>query len=628
VIYIAEHVQASHFDNGDADARESWYGGISGVPTVKIDGSYTSVGGGDGCTARFNEYRTDYNARMAETGGVSPVGITDGYLVLGGGTIASVQATFTLLDPTSLGSVQATFFLYEDNITWCCGYGGASHWDEIERAIKNEPVTTLINVGDTVTISKSVTLDSSWSTANLHAVAIIQQTTGSKPIIQAARLNVVTDFALNLPRKVGSVPAGNGVITFAAGLKNTGSTVEQLDLSSTAIGGWTGDFQLQGDPTWYTSTSISVPPGGTKPLTLRVQTDGIKQIGTASLTIHSYSSGRTQVTPVRIFNGSYAVLLVDDDNGTSYGGVPFETPFLNGLNALGDLYDDWDIAVGHAGISPAASDMLGFDVVLWETAYISVNPITPDDIAALQTYLSLGGKLFLSSMGFLSSQSGPTTFITDYLGVASWVNDTKAHTVTGVTGDPITDGMVLPLTFPNESYNKVDTVNPTATSSAIFYSETNNPAAVRHQLASGGGQTVFSSILQSAFSETDDPPNNSQTVIRKVLDWLLPPDPASVSEPMPASTALLWANPNPFAALTRLSFNVSPHSATGPVHLTLVDASGRVVRDLIHRSLTPGLQQASWDGRDDNGRPVPAGMYFVRLQSLDGTNGGKLVLLR
>jgi hypothetical protein len=79
--------------------------------------------------------------------------------------------------------------------------------------------------------------------------------------------------------------------------------------------------------------------------------------------------------------------------------------------------------------------------------------------------------------------------------------------------------------------------------------------------------------------------------------------------------------------------NVSPNPTRGPVlikldHLSagvlehcgvsIFDASGRLVRVLsVPQSLTSGTGSLSWDGRDRQGRLVPAGAYFCRLQAGD-----------
>lgn len=317
----------------------------------------------------------------------------------------------------------------------------------------------------------------------------------------------------------------------------------------------------------------------------------------------------------------------DNDNNGSYQGVPYETPFLHALNNLGYLYDDWDVINGHAGATPVYSDMLGYDAILWETAYNTANPVSPDDITHLEQYLDSGGKLYLDSMDMLSLASLPGAWTANYLGIASWSNNTRANTENGVSGDPITNGMVLPLTFPVQNANRIDTVNPTADAAAIFFSETNNPNAVRHQ--SGNFQVVFSSVIQNAISEADPAPNNSQTLIQNILNWFFQQNSSGVPGGSAlAATRILAAQPNPFSPRTDLSFSLSARAAAGPVALSIVDASGRVVRNLVSGRMGEGLHHVGWDGTRQDGHPAPAGLYFAHLRSQDGVTTQKLVMMK
>lgn len=602
----------------------TWYGG-SGYPTVQVDGKYQSIGAGD-CTSAYTTYRNYYNSRMTETGGLSPVSINDGFCAIGL-TGGSMQARFRLEDATSLGTVQATFMLYEDGITWCCGYGSVSNWDHILRAIISVPVTTLVHQGDEVVVTQGIQLDPSWVVSNLHAVAVLQSTTGNKQVYQAGRLDVVRDFQTTLPRIVASVPQGSGSSTFTGTVSNISTGTDQITLSASGPAGWTTDFQLEGDPNWYTTTTISLGAGTSKGFTLRGTTDATKAIGTVTLSVHSAATGRTEPTSARIFNDSYAILMVDDDLGIAIGGLPSEQVFLNALDNLGYLYDHWDVTNGHNNVSPVFADMNGFDAIIWETAYIAGLPVTADDMTNLALYLDQGGKLFLSSMDMLSQITAPSPFVTNYLGVASWINNTGCQTASGVSGDPITGGMSLALTFSPPTINRVDTLVPTAIATGIFRSETGNINAVRTQLASGA-RAVFSTILQNAISTTASDPNNSQTVISRTLSWLLPSTSSVPVRSASLASGFVGVRPNPFNPRTEVSFNLSPHAASGPVRLTLVDASGRLVRTLVDGPITAGPHTAAWDGKDESSRPAPSGIYFARLQSGEGTTSTKMVLTR
>lgn len=51
--------------------------------------------------------------------------------------------------------------------------------------------------------------------------------------------------------------------------------------------------------------------------------------------------------------------------------------------------------------------------------------------------------------------------------------------------------------------------------------------------------------------------------------------------------------------------------ALGSATVTLIDASGRVLRELPLERVTPGSPRAVWDGRDAAGRELPAGIYWA-----------------
>jgi hypothetical protein len=54
---------------------------------------------------------------------------------------------------------------------------------------------------------------------------------------------------------------------------------------------------------------------------------------------------------------------------------------------------------------------------------------------------------------------------------------------------------------------------------------------------------------------------------------------------------------------------------------------GRLVRALVREELPPGRFQVAWDGRDGSGRPVPSGVYLLRLEAGDFAAMRKVVRL-
>jgi len=93
----------------------------------------------------------------------------------------------------------------------------------------------------------------------------------------------------------------------------------------------------------------------------------------------------------------------------------------------------------------------------------------------------------------------------------------------------------------------------------------------------------------------------------------------------PAGTLALVPNrPNPFSSGTTIAFEL-PHAAS--VRLAAFDIAGRRVRLLAHGATPAGMHQVSWDGRDDDGRPLGPGVYMVRLQVGDDVIVRKTMLI-
>jgi hypothetical protein len=94
---------------------------------------------------------------------------------------------------------------------------------------------------------------------------------------------------------------------------------------------------------------------------------------------------------------------------------------------------------------------------------------------------------------------------------------------------------------------------------------------------------------------------------------------------LPPATILAAIYPNPFNPRTMIAFELAE---AGPIELAIYDMGGRMVRVMASGSLPAGRHQATWDGQDDEGRAVPTGTYFCRLNTQHGSQTRKLTLAR
>ncbi len=86
---------------------------------------------------------------------------------------------------------------------------------------------------------------------------------------------------------------------------------------------------------------------------------------------------------------------------------------------------------------------------------------------------------------------------------------------------------------------------------------------------------------------------------------------------------LAAAHPNPFMERTYLSYSLP---AAGSVRLTVHDAAGHRVATIVDGHRPAGPHAVDWNGRDERGRRVAAGVYFARLQFAGASRLGKIVL--
>jgi N-acetylmuramoyl-L-alanine amidase len=99
----------------------------------------------------------------------------------------------------------------------------------------------------------------------------------------------------------------------------------------------------------------------------------------------------------------------------------------------------------------------------------------------------------------------------------------------------------------------------------------------------------------------------------------------TVAGTMPGEFQLHQNYPNPFNPETRIVFDLAE---AGDVRLEVIDILGRTVRTLASDFSTPGRYTVTWNGRDDDGRALPSGIYFSRLIQGHQQQIRKMMLLK
>ena len=94
---------------------------------------------------------------------------------------------------------------------------------------------------------------------------------------------------------------------------------------------------------------------------------------------------------------------------------------------------------------------------------------------------------------------------------------------------------------------------------------------------------------------------------------------------IPPEFALLENYPNPFNLTTTLRFDVPEVSN---ITLTIYNMLGQRVRSFNMQSTPAGYHAVTWDGTNDLGKQVSAGVYLYRIQAGEFTQTKKMLLLK
>ncbi len=94
---------------------------------------------------------------------------------------------------------------------------------------------------------------------------------------------------------------------------------------------------------------------------------------------------------------------------------------------------------------------------------------------------------------------------------------------------------------------------------------------------------------------------------------------------LPVAFALYETSPNPFSSHTVIRYAL-PTDAQ--VKLNVYDVNGRKVKALVNGTVGAGYHNVNWDARDDWGRRVSSGVYFVKFEAEDHQETRKLLLLK
>lgn len=362
----------------------------------------------------------------------------------------------------------------------------------------------------------------------------------------------------------------------------------------------------------------SLPGGQTQDLTDAQATitcgANVPYAYTTSFNVEFWIEGDVRLTRTATLRiGRAPTLVVDDDNGANYAG------FFSAALAYGTFnYDDYSTTLDG---EVTLSELNHYDNVIWACGNEQSNTLTQSDRDALQAYLSNGGNLLLAGQGIdEDSEVRGSAFYSDYLHVQSG-GAAGSTQLTGVSGDPISDGANLVLIGGGCGGN--GSASPsvlTATNGGtVFYTYNSNSlgAAVRYD-NSTYKTAYFGFALEAACGAVGTA--HHREVVRRVMNWFGAVSDADDPISLPADFSVSAAYPNPFNPEASVKIELA-HSSR--VRVTMHDVLGRQVELIADRQVPAGNHTVRV-----NGQSLASGSYWLNVSVDNMSNTQRIILLK
>ncbi|MFQ5907053.1 MAG: hypothetical protein ACE5JA_10860, partial [bacterium] len=266
----------------------------------------------------------------------------------------------------------------------------------------------------------------------------------------------------------------------------------------------------------------------------------------------------TVIVDIRL--GPATLLIMDDDEGKNYEGY-----YTTSLETLGVSYIHWDVF--RQGTFPISlMSLFGSPIIIWFTGDAFTSTLTPDDQDSLILFLDGGGKLFLTGQN-IGQDIGDSSFYSDYLHSVFVLPTTNDHTVDGVPGDPVGDGLKVLTAGSPGAGNQIsqDVISPDSGAESVLLYSPLDCAGIKYD--SGVYRVVcFGFGFEGIASRPHQGYENNWYVMWRVLHWLDPTivgakEDISFSRVTPEGHSSLDISPNPFRRKAAVTFRIGDRTA-------------------------------------------------------------------
>ena len=468
-------------------------------------------------------------------------------------------------------------------------------------------------LGASYTIDAMLHKDATWSADSLSVIGFVQNYS-TKWVHQAGWTHVTNAWAMNHTSSDARqmISPVTDEVTYTIHLQNTGNNNDSYTVSvGTVPTGWTQSIEATGVPSDPNSITVPLASHASTDLTYHVNPSSAPGTGHLAVTIQSLGNSGTSGTEAFTLMAGLQILLVDDDGGPNPGPGDFQSFYQNSLQSVANdrVWGYWDMQV--SAVDQASLNTV--PMVIWFTGSRPNNSsLSAAHQTLIQYYLNNGGKLLLTGQG-IAFDLRSSAFLPDVLHANFSGLFQGDHSVTGIAGNPVSDGLNFAISGGDGANNQTRPgviVPADADATPLWrwqnYGDDTTCAAV------GVVTDVYRLVYLSFGFEGIASQDMRNSVMSRVIDWLLNPEAADPRPNLTPAEFTLGQNfPNPFNPETVIPF-VLP--ARADVSLRIYDVLGREVAVLASGIHESGYHTVTW-----NAANCSSGLYFCKLDATSGT---------
>lgn len=609
VRHIAYHtswpgVDPMYSENPAASNTRVNYYGITGVPTVVLQGNYKK--GLPGIMTMDDVTHI--------TSQSSPVKIT--VTDVDNGTTHDVTVRIKSVGTPPTGSFRLLNVIIERNIWYTTppGTNGETYFPNVMRYILPTNSGTLITLpaqGSEAVYTYSYTEDPDWNMAEIGVVSFLQHATTKEILNAGSTFDEVQNALLAAPSdRAVDAPAGQ-TIAFPFSVGNGGDASEQFVLTviSDAPSDWSMSLLADGLPL-STPATLSLQAGEWKNLSLEVVPSATPAFANYEITVSSVDNplAPSLKTTVHVVSG-ITDLIVNNagTNGVTPGNASlWEADYINGLVYSNNTSFD---AVLHPHVVTAWKHGSMQQV---KHLYFNVGwtfPGLPEDmVTMLAEFLNAGGNVLISGQDVAwetfdnanspYASANKQNFLKTYFKVNfSSDGNTSNNPLTANMNDLYTSVPSAPINaYYGSSYFYPDQLKLMTGGIPIFYYNNLTTKIAGIRAASGTYKTVFLGVGLEMIGTTNDRNN----IIKTTHDWF---HGLIGDEDWTHAFSAFQAFPQPAASVLRLQL---PQSSG---RLEAFDVFGRLIH---HEELSTPTTLREWDISS-----WASGQYVVRFRNND-----------